>query len=149
MCQNTHLFFYARYLQLFLASKNTRLVINRARGFTAIALCSCSHAIAELAAGSVNQAREISPASYSIATLGGLFFLFSGVTDARHCPNKLLYLVSQALYSPVPNKLNTQGSVLHSSKVNKPNSKLSMTLPPFLPLSAHLCQLDPVPHFAS
>lgn len=132
----------------FLASKTTSLVINTARGFTTIPLHSCSRAIAELAADLVNRARD-PPASYSIGTLGGLFFLFSGVMDARHCQSKLLYLTLRALCSPVLNRLNTRGSVLHSSKINKPNSKLSMALPPSLPLSIHLCQPDTILHFAS
>lgn len=131
-----------------LASKTTSFVINRAQGFTTIPLRSCSHAIAELAADLVNRVRD-PPASYSIGTLGGLFFLFSGVMNAWHRQSKLLYLTLQALYSPVLNRLNMQGSVLHSLKINKPNSKLSMALPPSLPFSIHLCQPDTILHFAS
>lgn len=79
----------------------------------------------------------------------GTIFLFSGVMNARHRQSKLLYLTLQALYSPVLNRLNMQGSVVHYLKINKPNSKLSMALPPSLPFSIHLCQPDTILHFAS
>lgn len=76
MCQNTLFFFNAHYLQVFLAAKNASLVINRARGFTAIALCSCSRAIAELAADSVTQARDFSCFLQHCYTRGTILPLF-------------------------------------------------------------------------
>lgn len=106
-------------------------------------------AVARMPEQNLQQIQQDPPASYIIATLGGLFFLFSGVMDVRHCQSKLSYLTLQALYSLVLNRLNTQGLVLRSLKINKPNSKLSMALPPSLPLSIHLCQPATILHFAS
>lgn len=131
----------------FLSSKTTSLVISRGQGFTANL-----YTFAHMPQQNLQQHQwmERDPAaSYSIGTLEGLFFLFSGVMDAQHWQSKLLYLTLQVLYSLVPNRLNTQGLVLHSLKINKPNSKLSMPLPPSPSLSIHLCQTETILHFAS
>lgn len=110
------------------------LAISRTQKFTT-SFCSCSNSKAELTVASESRATSscfLQP-WYARGTIFPLFW-----SDGWTALSELLYLAAQALYSLVLNRLNMQGSGLHSSKINKPNSKLSMAFPPSLSLS-----LDP------
>lgn len=107
------------------------LAISRTQKFTT-SFCSCSNSKAELTVASESRATSscfLQP-WYARGTIFPLFW-----SDGWTALSELLYLAAQALYPLVLNRLNMQGSGLHSSKINKPNSKLSMAFPPSLSLS--------------